>query len=161
MPVYVGAGSNVEPLDNLRLARRELAERFGELEVSRVYRNPAVGFDGEDFLNLVFGFETALEPLTLLGELEAIHDLAGRERSAAKYGPRPLDLDLLLYGSLVIDEPPLQLPREDILSYGFVLRPLAEMAPELPLPGDGRALGALWREYGDLGHPLRPEDVVI
>ena len=99
MDVYVSAGSNVAPEENLKLACRELTRRFGPLELSGVYRNPPVGFAGDDFLNLVLRFRTGEPPHAIVAELERLHTLAGRVRGLERFAPRTLDLDLLLYGS--------------------------------------------------------------
>ncbi len=136
------------------MACRELARRFGALDGSGVYRNPPVGFSGADFLNLVLRFRTAESPVTIIAELERLHGLAGRVRGTERFAPRTLDLDLLLYGDAVLPEAGIRVPREDILKYGFVLRPLAELAPSLRHPVTGQTMSELWASF-DLGaHPL-------
>lgn len=145
--IYLGLGSNIEPAANLRLAVRELRKRFGDVELSSVYRSPPVGFDGEDFLNLVAGTNTGLSPQEVILELDDIHRFAGRERDGDKLLPRTLDIDLLLYDRLVIDEGGAQLPRDDVLEYAFVLRPLAELAADFVHPLTGRSLRDHWREF--------------
>lgn len=157
--VYVSAGSNIEPEENLRLACRELEARFGDVQLSSVYRNPPVGFDGEDFLNLVAGFDTELSPREVANELEEIHELAGRERNGERFGPRTLDLDLLLYDDLVQDAPGPTLPREDVVKYDFVLVPLVELAPDLRHPVDGRLLREIRDAVGSSARRLSVEDL--
>ena len=152
--VYLGLGSNIDPEHNLRRGIQELGERFGQLELSAVYRSAAVGFDGDDFLNLVVGLDAAVSPTVINDEIEEVHKLAGRRRGEDKFSSRPLDIDLLLYNDLVVDEPPLRLPRSDILEYSFVLRPLAELAPELRHPCTGRTLAEHWREFDQDSQPL-------
>ncbi len=159
--VFVSVGSNVEPEENLRLACGELERRFGGLGVSSVYRNPPVGFAGADFLNLVAAFETERTPEQVVAELEEIHDLAGRKRGGERFGPRTLDLDLLLYDDLVTAGPALRLPRDDVLKYDFVLGPLAELAPELVHPVEGRSLAELWQAFESSGRRLTVEDVEL
>lgn len=159
--VYLGLGSNIDPEANLRLGVRELRRLYGDVEVSRVYRNAAVGFEGDDFLNVVAGFESTIEPAAIAGEIQRIHDLAGRERGDDRFAARALDIDLLLYGDLVVDEPALQLPRPDVLEYSFVLRPLAEIAPELVHPVTGRTIGEHWQECDAERHPLTLVDVML
>jgi len=162
MPVvYLGLGSNIDPEENLRLGVKELRRRYGDLVISRTYQNAAVGFEGDDFWNLVVGFESDDGPASIHDEIEVIHRLAGRQRGTDQYSSRPLDIDLLLYGDLVIDEPPLHLPRADVLAYSFVLRPLAELAPDLNHPGTGRTLGEHWQECDTAGHPLTRVDVTL
>jgi 2-amino-4-hydroxy-6-hydroxymethyldihydropteridine diphosphokinase len=157
--VYVSAGSNVRPRENLRLACRELRKRFGDVELSSVYRNPPVGFAGDDFLNLVATFDTDLPPTEVAAELEEIHSLAGRDRSGERFAPRTLDLDLLLYDDLVRDERGLRLPREDVVKYDFVLAPLVELAPELRHPVDGRRLRDIWDDFDGPDRGLTIEDL--
>jgi 2-amino-4-hydroxy-6-hydroxymethyldihydropteridine diphosphokinase len=152
---YVSAGSNVAPEENLRLACRELERRFGPVDVSGVYRNRAVGFEGDDFLNLVLRFRTAEPPADVVAELERLHALAGRVRGAERFAPRTLDLDLLLYGDAVLPDPAIRVPREDILKYAFVLGPLAELAPGLRHPVDGRTMAELWAGFDRDRYPLR------
>ena len=154
MDVYVSAGSNMAPEDNLRLACRELRKRFGSLDLSGVYRSPPVGFDGDDFLNLVLRFTTSETPSAIVAELERLHALAGRVRGSARFASRTLDLDLLLYGSAVIPEPPIRVPREDIGEYGFVLGPIAELAPDLRHPVTGETMAEMWARFDRHRHPL-------
>ncbi len=158
--VFLGLGSNESPQENLRLAVDELSARFGELKLSPVYESAAVGFDGEDFLNLVVKLECEVSPLAICDEIERIHNLAGRVRGADKWETRPLDIDLLLYNDLVWNERPVHVPRDDILEYSFVLRPLAELAPDRVHPVTGRTLLEHWQEFDAASHPLRETSVV-
>lgn len=163
--VYLGLGSNIEAERNLRLAVGELRRRFGELEVSPVYRSPPIGFDGDDFLNAVVGLNTNRPPEEVLQQLEEIHIIAGRRRDGQRLVSRTLDIDLLLYGQLVIDRPGLHLPRGDVLEYGFVLRPLAELAPDAVHPVTGRSIAEHWRDFvardgaSNSRHPLTAVDI--
>jgi 2-amino-4-hydroxy-6-hydroxymethyldihydropteridine diphosphokinase len=141
---------------NLRLACRELRTRFGPLRISTVYRNAAVGFDGADFLNLVLAFRTTESPEEVVAELERIHRLAGRVRGGDPFSPRTLDLDLLLYGDAVIADPRFRVPREDIEKYAFVLGPLAELAPALRHPVNGRTMAELWADFDRERNPIVP-----
>jgi len=160
--IYLGLGSNVDAESNLWLAVRELQRRFGELELSPVYQSPPLGFEGDDFLNAVAGLDTDLAPDAVLRQLEEIHVIAGRRRDAQKPVSRTLDIDLLLYGQLVVDTPGLRLPRSDVLEYSFVLRPLADLAPETVHPVTRRSIAEHWRDFeaSDAGrlatgrHPL-------
>ncbi|MCB1845061.1 MAG: 2-amino-4-hydroxy-6-hydroxymethyldihydropteridine diphosphokinase [Halioglobus sp.] len=155
--VYVGIGSNQRPKQNLRLAIAELAARYRGLEVSPVYRNAAVGFRGDDFLNMVARFDSGQSPGELLLAFERIHDLAGRVRGGENMVSRTLDIDLLLYGDLVQDEPPL--PREDILDYPFVLKPLADLAPKLRHPVTGLTMAQHLASAGCGAHRLDRVDL--
>ena len=154
--VYLGAGSNVAPERNLARAVSELAREFPGARFSPWYRNRAVGFEGEDFINLVAGFDTALTLRAVLATLHAIEALCGRERHAPRWAPRSMDLDVLLYGDLVCDEPGLKLPRPDLLNRAYMLGPLAALAPEVVHPTARQTIGELWRSFDRAAHPLEP-----
>ena len=154
--IYLSVGSNVDRRKNLQLALDELEKRFSNVKVSSVYENRPVGFAGKDFFNLVARAVTTMSPAEVAGQLEEIHEIAGRDRQGKKFAPRELDIDLLLYDDLVVDEQGLKLPRPDILEYAFVLRPLAEISPQLVHPLTGRTLAAHWAEFDQASHPLQP-----
>jgi 2-amino-4-hydroxy-6-hydroxymethyldihydropteridine diphosphokinase len=157
--VLVAAGSNVAPLENLRRALDVLAARYPGLRCSAAYRNRAVGFEGEDFVNLVVGFDTDDDLATVMGQLHAAEAACGRARNAPKWAPRSMDLDILLYGDRVCDEPGLVLPRPDLLRRAYMLGPAAEIAPDTVHPTLGRTLAELWREFARDEHPLVPVDL--
>ena len=159
--VYVGLGSNIDPEDKLHLGVCELRARYGELQLSAVYRSRAVGFEGQDFLNLVASFETDCSPAAVCDEIELIHTLAGRDRNDGKWASRSLDIDLLLYDDLVVDDKPVRIPRNDVLEYSFVLRPLAELAPDLRHPVTGRTMLEHWQEFDASSHPLEVVGVML
>ena len=152
--VFLGIGSNESPEKNLRLAVNELRPRYGDVVLSSVYRSAAVGFDGDDFLNLVVRLNSGDSPLSICNEIELIHNLAGRDRGSNKWEARTLDVDLLLYNDLVRDERPVRVPRGDVLQYSFVLRPLAEIAPDHVHPVTGKTLLQHWQEFDAASHPL-------
>ncbi len=159
--VYLSLGSNIAAEENLRLGLRELRYAYGKLLVSNVYRSEAVGFDGPDFLNLVAGFESNDTPASINERIEAIHGKAGRKRGSERFASRPLDIDLLLYGDLVIDEDGLRLPRPDVLEYSFVLGPLAEVAPLFRHPETDRTIADHWAEFDKTQHPLTRVDGIL
>jgi 2-amino-4-hydroxy-6-hydroxymethyldihydropteridine diphosphokinase len=159
--VYLGLGSNIDPEENLRLGIRELRRHYGELELSAVYESEAIGFDGADFLNMVIGLETNDAPRDVQKRVESIHDLSGRNRMADRYSSRPLDIDLLLYDDLILDERRLKVPRCDVLQFSFVLRPLAELVPDLAHPVTGRTMSDHWQNFDAASHPLRLVDVIL
>ncbi|TLZ30936.1 MAG: 2-amino-4-hydroxy-6-hydroxymethyldihydropteridine diphosphokinase [Gammaproteobacteria bacterium] len=154
--VYVAAGSNVAPEENLARAVAELAREFPGARFSPWYRNRAVGFEGDDFINLVTGFSTALPVPQVLERLHAIETACGRGRAAPRWAPRTMDLDVLLYGDLVCHEPGLELPRPDLLKRAYMLGPLAALAPEVVHPVAGLTIGELWRRFDRAAHPLEP-----
>lgn len=158
--VFLGLGSNESPEENLRRAISELRSRYGDLVLSPVYQSAAVGFEGADFLNLVVRLQSDDLPLKICTEIERIHNLAGRVRGSDKWDSRALDIDLLLYNDLIQDERPVHVPREDILQYSFVLRPLAEIAPDQVHPVTGKTFHAHWQAFDAEIQPLKETSVV-
>jgi len=154
--VYVAAGSNVAPERNLARAVAELAREFPGARFSPWYRNRAVGFEGDDFINLVAGFNTVLPVRQVLAQLHAIEARCGRPSAAPRWAPRSMDLDVLLYGDLVCDEPGLQLPRPDLLKRAYMLGPLAVLAPQVMHPTAHLTIAELWGRFDQTGHPLEP-----
>ena len=151
---YLSLGSNLEPYRYLPVALDELRVRFGALDVSPAYRSKAVGFDGPDFVNLAVALETDLEPQALNDWLHALEDRHGRRRDQPRYASRTLDVDIVLYDDRVIDGPGhLQIPRKE-LKYAFVLKPLADIAPDLRHPRDGRTMAAMWAAFPHEREPL-------
>jgi 2-amino-4-hydroxy-6-hydroxymethyldihydropteridine diphosphokinase len=154
---FVALGGNVEPALRLAQAARLLRAEFPGITFSPCYRNPAVGFAGADFLNAVAGFDTPLDPAALVAVLHGIEEQCGRSRADSKWGPRAMDIDLLLHGSTVGEGPGYRLPRPDLALRHYMLRPLADLAPELVLPGVGRRVDELWGELARTPHAMEPE----
>lgn len=144
--VYIGLGSNLrEPRQQLRDAVQALARLpDSSLQaVSSLYGSEPLGpQDQPRYVNAVAALDTTLAPLALLDALQAIERDQGRERKAERWGPRTLDLDILLFGEQVIDLPRLQVPHYHMHARAFVLHPLRELEPQLQLP-DGRTLAQL------------------
>jgi 2-amino-4-hydroxy-6-hydroxymethyldihydropteridine diphosphokinase len=144
---YVGLGGNLD--DREALIRRALVLLAGRPEievvlVSSLRETDPVGFvDQPRFLNGAAMIETSLTAHQLLGELLAVERELGRTRNGHRYGPRTIDLDLLLYGDLVVDEAGLALPHPRLHERAFVLEPLAELDPDLEIPGRGTVSGLL------------------
>ncbi|MFO7277554.1 MAG: 2-amino-4-hydroxy-6-hydroxymethyldihydropteridine diphosphokinase [Pseudomonadota bacterium] len=141
-PAYVGIGSNLgEPAARVLEARERLAALPATrlVAMSRLYGSRPFGpVPQPDFVNAVAGLLTQLEPLRLLRELRAIEAEFGRPEQRERWGPRVIDLDLLVYGHERRNEPQLTLPHPGIVERNFVLYPLAEIAPDLDVPGLGR-----------------------
>jgi len=149
--VYVSIGSNIDVMKNISSSVKALRGYFGELETSRVYETQAVGFEGDDFHNLVVAFDTDQSPLEIsriLKQIEADHD---RTRGKEKFESRTLDLDQLLYGDLIMQMEGVNIPHPDILRYNFVLKPLTELAEEMEHPEEEKTIKQLWKEYEDKG----------
>jgi len=141
-PAYVGLGSNLsQPSRQLRAALESLAATEGirVYAVSGTYRSaPLGGIEQPDFLNACAALMTCLSARALLEAFKAIEGRQGREKSAKRWGPRTIDLDLLVFGPHRIDEPGLSVPHPGIASRNFVLLPLRDIAPELQVPELGR-----------------------
>ncbi len=152
--VYVAGGSNVDPVRHLQLAVRELREFYPDLQVSPTYRNKAVGFAGDDFLNLVVGFDTELAPVHVRDQLQRIEALCGRAPDAPKWAPRPMDLDILLFGDLVNTELGLVFPRPDLTRRPYMLKPMADIAPDVVHPISGKTMRELWEAFDSEGHEM-------
>lgn len=152
--VYLSLGSNVEPARYLKAALEELRTRFGAIAISPAYRNPAVGYDGPDFVNLAVGLDTELEPAALNDWLHALEDRHGRRRDVPRYSDRTLDVDIVLFDERVIAGPGhLQIPRKE-LKHAFVLKPIADIAPDARHPVSGQTMAELWAVFPKEREPL-------
>jgi len=142
---YIGLGSNLDdPLAQVQRALERLAELPDTRLIgqSRLYRSAPVGPEGQpDYINAVACLETALSPEILLDHLQQLEHQQGRVRTL-RWGPRTLDLDILLYDALVLQTPRLTLPHPEMINRSFVLYPLADLAPDLILP-TGQSLQSL------------------
>ena len=139
---YVALGANLgDAPAAIRQALRDLEAlpQTRLLQASSLYRSAPVDSSGPDYINAVAELQTALAPHDLLAELQRLEQLAGRERPA-RNAPRTLDLDILLYGELRMDDEALTLPHPRMTQRAFVLRPLAEIAPALVSPAQLRAV---------------------
>lgn len=138
---YIGIGSNLAaPIAQVRAAIKALdhLSQTRLFKASPLYRNPPMGpADQPDYVNAVAALDTTLEPLALLGELQALEADAGRQRNGQRWGPRPLDLDILLYADITMSSAKLTLPHPGLPSRAFVLYPLADIDPGLDVPGYG------------------------
>ncbi len=147
--IYVGIGSNIDRETNIRGAVRALAEHYGPLILSPVYETRALGFEGGDFFNLVAGFDSSASSEGIKEWLLQTEARFGRRRQGDPYSSRTLDLDLLLYGDTVRHDDEMDLPHPDILRYAFVLRPLADIAPELTHPEAELTFSEIWKRFDD------------
>jgi 2-amino-4-hydroxy-6-hydroxymethyldihydropteridine diphosphokinase len=155
--VYLSLGSNREPQRYLVAAIAALRERFGEITVSPAYRSKAVGFAGADFVNLAVGLDTDLSPSALNDWLHALEDRHDRRRDVPRYSDRTLDLDIVFYDALITQgSGHLQIPREE-LKHAFVLRPIADIAPDFRHPVSGLSMAELWAAFPPGSEPLLPE----
>jgi 2-amino-4-hydroxy-6-hydroxymethyldihydropteridine diphosphokinase len=138
---YVGLGSNLGEREQLI---REAAKLIGAARLSTIIETEPWGYEDQPrFLNAVAEVETGLEPLSFLTHLLDVERRLGRERVGPRWGPRAIDLDVLLFGDLVLGEPGLVVPHPHLLERRFVLEPLAELVPDLEIPGNGTVRAAL------------------
>ena len=150
---YLSLGSNIEPDRNLLGAIGALRERFGALQVSPTYRTPAEGFDGPDFLNNAVLLQTGLDVHALDAWLHALEDAHGRRRDQPRFSSRPLDIDVIFFDALVLKGAGnLEIPRPE-LRHAFVLKPLADIAPDFVDPLSRRTLAELWAAHPAHAHP--------
>lgn len=146
--VWLGLGSNQNAESQIRAGIIELKKQFTNLAFSPAYRSTAVGFDGSDFINLVARAETNMSPLELRDYLRDLEDRFGRRRDVPKFSDRSLDIDILLYDDLVLLSPVLEIPRAEIIKYAHVLKPLADLEPDLVHPSERRSMTDIWQSSG-------------
>ena len=154
--VYLSLGSNIEREHHMGAALDALADCFGALEISTVYESVAVGFEGDSFYNLVVGINTDLAVSEITKILKHIEDCNGRDRSAPKFGPRSLDIDILTVDALAGEIDGINLPRSEVLKNAFVLQPLAELAEEMIHPLTAKTIGQHWQEFDKASQELWP-----
>jgi len=140
-------GSNIEPTINIRKVLHLLAQEFGSISLSKVYESEAVGFDGDNFMNLVVIAEVEKPLLEISQRLKLIEDQLGRDRQQPKFSGRSMDIDILTYGDESGVECGLSLPRAEITRNAFVLLPLAEMLPDELHKQSGQTYAELWRGF--------------
>ncbi|MDX1336302.1 MAG: 2-amino-4-hydroxy-6-hydroxymethyldihydropteridine diphosphokinase, partial [Gammaproteobacteria bacterium] len=153
--IYISLGSNIEPELHLRNALGCMQHHFFDLRLSPVYETEAVGFDGDPFLNLVAECETTLSPEKVQAELKSIEDKNGRLRDGPKFSARTLDLDLLLYDDLDLRGQGMDVPRDEINKYAFVLKPLCDLVPGLKHPVSKETMQTLWQKMAEDFQPMR------
>ena len=146
--VYIGIGSNIDKHLHIPRVIEELQSEYGEVTVSPIYQTTAVGFEGEDFYNLAVGIDTRKSPQEMFKYLRALEAAHGRRRTSGnQFIARTLDLDQLLYDDQQIEDETLSIPHEDIIRYAFVLKPLADIAPNLVHPILQKSMQLLWQEF--------------
>ena len=148
--IYISLGSNVEREHYVKQGLLSLAKAFElpfeQLSLSSLFECEAIGFEGPAFYNMVIGIKcrhSVEQVASMLRDIEFSH---GRDHNAKKFSPRTLDLDLLLYDDLIIEQPA-QLPRDEITKNAFVLWPLSQISPELQHPILKKCYQELWHDY--------------
>lgn len=148
---YISIGSNIDKEKHIPSSLVALKKQFGKLVMSSIYETAPVGFSGENFHNLVVEFDSDLEAKQVAKILRQIELDHGRTRDSQKFSARTLDLDLILYGEQIINDGRLQVPRDEIERYAFVLEPLAEIAGERRHPISHKSYRQLWDEFDKTG----------
>ena len=145
--LVLSLGSNLEPKVNIPLAVESLRRKFGKLSLSKVYESEALGFRGDNFLNLVASVECKVSLESVQNYLKLLEDRMGRDRNMPRFSDRTIDIDILLYGDSAGEECGLSLPRPEILSSAFVLCPLAELHPRLKYFPTNISFEELWGNF--------------
>lgn len=144
---YISIGSNIDKDKNILASLHALERQFGKLTISSIYESEPVGFTGDTFYNLVVGFNSELGVKEVAKKLRQIELDNGRTRDSQKFSARTLDLDLILYDDLILNDGRLRIPRDEIERYAFVLEPLAEIAPALKHPISHLSYAELWKKF--------------
>jgi len=162
--IYIGIGSNINPYKNVPIALMVLKEAFPSIQYSRVFESEAVGFEGDNFLNLVACFSVdeidsekngASRLPILIKQLKKIENDLGRQKGSKKFSDRNIDIDILLFGDLIINNP-IELPRGEILDNAYVLWPLSEIAPEMLAPNSKVTYSEYWTQFDKSLQKLTP-----
>lgn len=143
--VFISIGSNIDPLKNIDRVKILLNDLF-ECTFSGLYETAAEGFQGNDFVNCVVGFETDIGPTQLNEKLKEIEKNMGRTDRQKGMSNRIIDLDLILYGDLVLNDKNFSLPSDEIEKYSFILEPLAEIAGDIKHPVSKQSFKSLLME---------------
>jgi 2-amino-4-hydroxy-6-hydroxymethyldihydropteridine diphosphokinase len=145
--VFISIGSNINPDQYIPNSINALKFYYGALDISPIYESIAEGFKGDNFYNLVVSFFTDHSAEQVYQQLRTIENDNQRQRSAQKFSARTLDLDLLLYGQQCLNTAHFILPRDEILKYAFVLKPLADIALQNQHPETQQSYADLWVEF--------------
>lgn len=156
--VYLSLGSNIDREQHIFSALDALSDTFGELEISTVFESIAVGFEGDSFYNLVVGIQASQPVGEIAKILKHIEDCNGRDRSAPRFGPRSLDIDILTVDDLAGEIDGVRLPRNEVLKNAFVLKPLAELAPQMLHPETQKTMAEHWQAFDKESQRLWPVD---
>jgi 2-amino-4-hydroxy-6-hydroxymethyldihydropteridine diphosphokinase len=144
--IYISVGSNINQHAHICAGLDAMAEVFDGLTLSPIYESESVGFDGDNFYNLVVSAKTTNNIADVVACLKRIEDSQGRDRTSARFSSRTLDLDLLLFDDVVCQQP-ITLPRDEITYNAFVLLPLAEVAPNGKHPITQQTYDDMWQAF--------------
>ncbi len=142
--IFLSLGSNIDARNHIQRALEILRSTFFSLEASPVYESEAVGFKGDNFLNLVVRIESDMELLSLVKQLKLIEDQLGRERTGPKFSSRVIDIDVIFYGDACGEFSGIKLPRYEVYENAYVLLPMKDLEPDFVDPLTGKTIRALW-----------------
>ncbi len=154
--VFISVGSNIDRNKYIEAGIKALSDHYQSITCSTVYESEAVGFDGDNFYNLVIALDTEKSIAEVSANLTQIEDNNGRNRAGPRFSSRTLDLDLLLYDSTVLNSAKLTLPRPEIYENAFVLLPLSEVASNQLDPITSKTYAQLWNEFDQAKQKLWP-----
>jgi len=144
--IYLSLGSNIHADRHITSALHELRKTYGELSVSPIYESESVGFEGDNFLNLIVGITFLGKVGELAKALKDLENKIGRVRGGPKFGPRVIDIDIILFGDCSGIFDGIELPRGELTENAYVLLPLMELAPHTIDPNSGKTMQQLWQE---------------
>jgi 2-amino-4-hydroxy-6-hydroxymethyldihydropteridine diphosphokinase len=156
--VALGIGSNIHPLQNISQCLDALLLKFKDLNFSSVFESGAVGFSGNNFLNMVVTMQTDMPLQKLIAVLKTIEDDLGRDRTQAKFSSRTMDIDILVFGDTIGKHEGIVLPRPEICENAYVLWPLSQLAKQKKHPSLGQTYGELWDSFDKKKQKLWPID---
>lgn len=157
--VYFCLGSNISPHKNISFALRRVRQKFSDVESSSLYSSKAVGFEGDDFLNIVLSITTGLSLAEVLTYADSLEQEAGRVRvRRGRFDSRTLDVDVLMYGDLAGEHEGRIWPNQDLKENAHVLLPMSEIAGDLEHPVIGVSFDQLWQEFNKDGQDLQRVD---
>jgi len=158
--VYAGLGSNIDKEKNIPAGLNTLASHFSSLVISTVYESEPLGFDGDNFYNLVVGFNTELSASEVVRIFKSIESSSGRtpssQNASSKTISNMLDIDLLLFGDLIQHDDQINVPRNDVKQYPFVICPLAEIAGDFKHPETGLSFAEMSKSFDKDRHQIKP-----
>ncbi len=156
--VALGIGSNIHPLQNISQCLDALLLQFNDLSFSSVFESEALGFTGDNFLNMVVSMQTDMPLQKMIAVLKKIEDDLGRDRTQAKFSGRTMDIDILVYGDATGQHEGIDLPRPEICENAYVLWPLSQLAKQQEHPLLRQTYGELWDSYDKDKQKLWPID---
>ena len=159
--LILSLGSNVNAIANIGYAIESLRQEFGDLALSTVYESEAVGFSGDNFLNLAASVDCDVPLKEIVAYLKELENSLGRDRSQPKFSDRTIDIDILIYGRETGEDCGLSLPRAEILENAFVLKPLSELHPDMHLPDSDRTYLKVWKQFVQDSQRIWPTDIIF